>query len=59
MSDPFAQALRDRQFGEQRGPLRYRNGEQTEEPGIDIYFEEVRYGDEGWRHNYQLLLRKR
>lgn len=41
MSDPFARALHDFHFDEMQGPLLYRRGEETEEVGIEFYFDEV------------------
>lgn len=46
MSGPFAQALHDFHFCEQRGPLRYRDGEETETHPIDGYFAE--YAPDDW-----------
>lgn len=38
MSDPFPQALHDAHFGDQRGPLLARDGEETVEHSLDAYF---------------------
>ncbi|WP_436928585.1 class I SAM-dependent methyltransferase [Halosimplex halobium] len=48
MPGPFAQALYDHHFGEQSGPLRYRNGEEIEEPGVEIYFDEAAPEPDDW-----------
>jgi len=45
MTDTFARAVHDHQFGEQSGPLQYRNGERTKEADVSMYFEE--YAPEG------------
>lgn len=45
MSDPFAQAIHDFHFDEQRGPLVSRRGEETQEHDVDVYFSE--YAAEG------------
>lgn len=48
MSAPFPQAIHDLHFGEQRGPLVARNGEETEEHSLDHYFFEFTAdGDRG------------
>lgn len=41
MTDPFAQALHDYHFDELRGPLVYRRGDETEEVGVEHYFDVV------------------
>jgi hypothetical protein len=41
MSSPFAQAVSDHHFEEQRGPLRYRDGPETEEHDVSGYLERV------------------
>lgn len=51
MSDPFAQALHDYHFDEMRGPLIYRRGEETQEVGIEFYFDVV-IGDGSWLDPY-------
>lgn len=48
MGDPFTQALHDCHFDEQYGPLRYRNGEQTKEADIGMYFQEFQFNEDGW-----------
>ena len=45
MADPFAQAIHDFHFDEQRGPLVSRRGEETQEHDVDVYFSE--YAAEG------------
>lgn len=40
MSSPFAQAIYDAHFGEQRGPLLAHDGDETEEHSLDHYFAE-------------------
>lgn len=47
MPDPFAQALYDFHFDEMRGPLLYRRGEETQEVGIEFYFDTVAF-DGSW-----------
>lgn len=51
MSDPFAQALYDFHFDEMRGPLLYRRGEETQEVGIEFYFDEVT-ADGSWLESW-------
>ncbi|WP_049972867.1 methyltransferase domain-containing protein [Haladaptatus cibarius] len=51
MSDPFAQALHDFHFDEMLGPLVYRRGEETEEVGIEFYFDVID-GDGSWLEPY-------
>ncbi|MDY6818999.1 MAG: hypothetical protein SVG88_10095 [Halobacteriales archaeon] len=41
MPDPFAQALYDYHFDEMRDSLIYRRGEETEEVGIEHYFDVI------------------
>lgn len=48
MSNPFARALNDYHFDALRGPLRYRDGDKTEEHGVDGYFEAYDPDDPGW-----------
>lgn len=48
MAEPFPQALHDFHFGDQRGALVARNGEETEEHTLDLYFSEYSAaGNEG------------
>jgi hypothetical protein len=51
MPDPFAQALHDYHFDEMQGPLVYRRGDETEEVGIEFYFDVVE-GDDSWLNPY-------
>lgn len=46
MTDVFARALRDHYHDEMEGPLRYRDGEETEEHNVAGYFEEWSPDDE-------------
>lgn len=47
MSEPFAQAFHDYQFGEMDGPLLYRRGNRSKEATIDVYFD-VFEGEGSW-----------
>lgn len=51
MSDPFAQALHDFHFDEMQGPLLYRRGEETQEVGIEFYFDEAT-ADGSWLESW-------
>lgn len=51
MSEPFPQALHDYHFGELQGPVVYRRGHETEEVGIEFYFDVVD-DSESWPNRY-------
>jgi len=47
VSEPFAKAFHDYQFGEMDGPLLYRRGDRSKEADIDVYFD-VFDGEGSW-----------
>lgn len=51
MADPFARALHDFHFDEMQGPLLYRRGAETQEVGIEFYFDELD-GDDSWLESW-------